>query len=228
MVVDIIIPALDEERAIGEVVSALVDPRVRRVVVVDNGSRDATAARAREAGAVVVQEPRRGYGQACLTGLATLSADPPDVVGFIDGDGSDFPDDMTTLLDALARGFDMVIGSRTSGLASRGALLPQAIFGNWLATRLVAALFDHEYTDLGPMRVVTWAALEKMAMQDRDFGWTVEMQVRAARLRMRCAEVPVHYRRRLGDQSKVTGTVRGSVRAGHKILWTIAREALRG
>jgi len=225
MLVDVIIPALNEAASVGVVVRGLVDPRVRRVVVVDNGSSDATAAEAAAAGAVVVSEPRRGYGQACLTGIRHLADEPPECVAFIDADASDFPEELSALLDAASLGYDMVIGSRVVGDAEPGALLPQARFGNWLATRLVAALFAHRYTDLGPFRVVRWSALEAIQMTDRDFGWTVEMQIRAAKLRLRCAEVPVRYRKRVGT-SKITGTLRGTVLAGKKILWTVAREAV--
>lgn len=223
MIVDIVIPALDEEDSVGRVVAELKDPRVRRIIVVDNGSRDATAERARAAGAIVVREPQRGYGRACLTGLAELASDPPDVVGFVDADYSDYPEDLTALLDRVAQGYDMVIGSRTRGHAQRGSLTPVQVFGNWLSTTLIRGLYGVDYTDLGPFRVIWWDALRRIGMQDEDFGWTVEMQVRAARLGLRTTEIPVRYRPRIGV-SKVSGTVVGSVRAGHKILWTIGRE----
>lgn len=226
MVVDVVIPALNEEASIGKVLDAVQDRRVRRIVVVDNGSTDRTAEVVRAHGGIAVVEHRRGYGRACLTGLAYLSADPPDVVVFIDGDFSDFPDEIPLLLARIESGDDLVIGSRMLGGAQRGALLPQARFGNWLATRLIAAIWDVRFTDLGPFRAVRWEALQAMRMRDEDFGWTVEMQVRAAQLGMRCSEVGVRYRKRIGV-SKVTGTVIGSARAGHKILWTIAREARR-
>lgn len=226
MVVDIVIPALNEEGAIGKVVAGLKDPRVRQVVVVDNGSTDGTARAARVAGAIVIREPRRGYGRACLTGLAYLSASPPDVVAFVDGDFSDDPSDLPALLDAVAAGADLVIGSRVRGGAEPGSLMPVARFGNWLSTRLIHQIWGVPFTDLGPFRAVRWSALEAMQMRDEDFGWTVEMQVRAARLGMRCDEIGVRYRKRIGV-SKVSGTVVGSYRAGRKILLTIAREAVR-
>lgn len=227
MMVDVVIPALDEEASIGLVLSEITDARVRRIIVVDNGSNDRTAEVAAAHGAEVVAEPCRGYGQACLTGIAALGADPPDVVVFVDADYSDHPDEMARLLDAIEAGNDLVIGSRTTGGAEPGALLPQAVFGNWLATRLVRAMYGVSFSDLGPFRAIRWPALQRLAMQDRDFGWTVEMQVKAARHGLACAEVPVSYRRRIGV-SKITGTVRGTVRAGHKILYTIFRERLRG
>jgi glycosyltransferase involved in cell wall biosynthesis len=226
MRVDVVIPALNEEKSVGRVVEGLRDERVRNVVVVDNGSADATAAVARAAGARVVSEPRRGYGQACLTGLEVIAADPPDVVAFCDADLSDFPEELTQLLDRLVAGADLVVGSRALGGAERGSLTPQQVFGNWLATRLIRRVYGVEFTDLGPFRVIRWAALQQLAMDDRDFGWTVQMQVRAARAGLKCAEIPVRYRPRIGV-SKVSGTLRGSFHAGRKILWTIAAERRR-
>ncbi len=226
MVVDVVIPALNEERSIGRVVGDIVDSRVRRIVVVDNGSTDQTVAVARHAGAEVLREPRRGYGRACLTALARLHADPPDVVVFLDGDYSDFPEEIPLLLGPIEQGSDLVIGSRLLGGAEPGALTPHAVFGNWLSTRLIASIWGVPFTDLGPFRAIRWAALEALDMRDEDFGWTVEMQARAARIGLRCEEVGVRYRPRIGV-SKVSGTVVGSFRAGHKILLTIAREAGR-
>jgi len=228
--VDVVIPALDEEHALPSVLRDLPVGRIRRVVVVDNGSRDRTAAVAREAGAEVVLEPRRGYGSACLAGIAALAVPGalPDVVVFLDADYSDRPSELPRLVGPIVeKGADLVVGSRTLGHAESGALLPQARFGNALATFLIRALYGVRFTDLGPFRAVRWSALERLAMSDRDFGWTVEMQVKAARLGMRCVEVPVSYRRRIG-RSKISGTVVGSVRAGWKILYTIARLSVSG
>ena len=218
----VVIPALDEEQAIGKVLREIPEG-ASQVVVVDNGSRDRTAEVARGLGAEVVAEPRRGYGQACLTGIAQL--DRPDIVVFLDGDYSDYPEEMSALVAPLLTGeADMVIGSRTLGQREKGALLPQARFGNWLSTLLIRLLFGVSFTDLGPFRALRFDALQRLAMQDRDFGWTVEMQVKAARLGLRAVEVPVRYRRRIGT-SKITGTLSGTLRAGHKILWTIFRYA---
>mgnify|MGYP001228528488 FL=1 len=218
----VVIPALDEEQAIGKVLRDIPEG-ASQVVVVDNGSRDRTAEVARGLGAEVVAEPRRGYGQACLTGIAQL--DRPDIVVFLDGDYSDYPEEMSALVAPLLTGeADMVIGSRTLGQREKGALLPQARFGNWLSTLLIRLLFGVSFTDLGPFRALRFDALQRLAMQDRDFGWTVEMQVKAARLGLRAVEVPVRYRRRIGT-SKITGTLSGTLRAGHKILWTIFRYA---
>ena len=218
--ISVIIPAFNEERAIGKVLDE-IPHRVAEVIVVDNGSTDSTAAVAQSRGANVVHEPIRGYGQACLRGLSELS--DTDIVVFLDGDYSDFPEEMPTLYEPIERGAaDLVIGSRVLGHRENGALLPQARFGNWLSTCLIRWLFGVSFTDLGPFRAIDYMALKQLEMCDRDFGWTVEMQVKAARLRLRCMEVPVRYRKRIGT-SKISGTVSGSMRAGHKILWTIFR-----
>lgn len=227
MRVDVVIPAFNEERVVGDVVSSIPRPPVERVVVADNNSRDRTAAVAAAAGAIVVPAPRQGYGSACLAGLAWLRANqPPEVVAFLDADGSDFADELPMLLQPIADGrADLVIGSRTLGRREPGALLPQARAGNLVACALIRLLYGHRYTDLGPFRAVRWRALERLAMRDPDFGWTAEMQVKALRHGLRVAEVPVSYRRRVGV-SKITGTVVGTLRAGHKILWTVLREAV--
>ena len=237
MRVSLVIPAREEEASVGAVVAEmLAQPlgaaRLGDVVVVDNGSRDATAARARRAGAHVVSEPRAGYGRACLAGLARLAPDPPEVVVFADADASDDPADLPALLEPILGGrADLVIGSRRLGLRAgrveRGALLPQARWGNALACGLMRMRWGARFTDLGPFRAIRWDALQRLGMRDETFGWTVEMQVRALRAGLRWAEVPVAYRRRVG-RSKISGTVHGTVRAGAKILWTVGAHALRG
>lgn len=224
---DALIPALDEEAALPGVLAGLAGRGLRRIVVVDNGSRDRTAEVARAGGAEVVPEPRRGYGSACLAGLRHLRADPPDAVVFLDADGSDDPADLAALVEALRGGAELVVGSRVAGRAEPGALTPVQVFGNALSCRLIALRWGVRFTDLGPFRALTWEALERLQMRDAGFGWTVEMQARAARLGLRCREIPVSYRRRRAGQSKIAGTVRGSIRAGVKILATIGREAVR-
>ncbi|TMQ62983.1 MAG: glycosyltransferase [Candidatus Eisenbacteria bacterium] len=225
--VDAVIPAWNEAEAIALVLDALPRPLVRRIVVCDNGSTDGTAEIARAHGAVVVHEPRRGYGAACLRALAALEADPPDVVLFLDADMSDDPAEAAQILEPILTGrADLVIGSRTLGEREPGALTPQARFGNWLATRLLLALYGARFTDLGPFRAIRFRSLRDLGMRDRDFGWTVEMQIKAARAGLRTAEVPARYRRRIG-RSKISGTVSGSVRAGIKILGTIAADFAR-
>jgi glycosyltransferase involved in cell wall biosynthesis len=221
--VGVIIPALNEERSIGLVLDALPG-FIDRVVVVDNGSDDATAEVAKRHGAIVVSEPRKGYGSACLTGIDTLAEDPPDIVTFLDGDFSDDPSEIDRLLAPILAGdAELVIGSRAVGARQDGALLPQARFGNRLACVLIEQLHGYRFTDLGPFRAITWDALQRLEMSDPDYGWTVEMQLKAARLGIASVEVPVSYTRRIGV-SKVTGTVTGTVMAGYKILWTILRE----
>jgi glycosyltransferase involved in cell wall biosynthesis len=217
-----VIPALNEEASIGLVLRDLPRTLVDAVIVVDNGSSDATAERAAAAGACVVREPRRGYGQACLAGIAALPLDC-DVVLFLDADHSDHAEEAVLLLEPIARGeADLVIGSRRLGKAERGALLPQARFGNALACFLMRLLFGHRYTDLGPFRAITREALRRIGMVDTNFGWTVEMQIKALRHGLRVVDVPVSYRCRTGV-SKITGTLGGTLRAGWKILWTIFR-----
>lgn len=219
-----VIPALNEEASLPQVLADLPRPPVRRVVVADNGSLDGTARVAELAGAEVIEAPRQGYGSACLAGLAHLRATgPPEVVVFVDADYSDHPDELPRLVAPIVEGdIDLVIGSRILGRRERGALLPQARVGNLVACLLVRLLYGHRYTDLGPFRAVRWSALERLGMRDPDFGWTAEMQVKALRRGLSVAEVPVSYRRRVGV-SKITGTLAGTLAAGYKILWTVLR-----
>ncbi len=223
--VSVVIPALNEERSIPLVLRALPRRLVHEIVVVDNGSTDDTARVARQHGARVVAEPARGYGAACLAGIA--ACDAPDIVAFVDADFSDRPEELADVLAPLLDGHaDLVVGSRTLGRRERGALLPHARLGNALATTLIRRFFGVRFTDLGPFRAIRAAALAGLDMRDRDFGWTVEMQVKAARRGLRCVEVPVSYRRRVG-RSKISGTIAGTIGASRKILGTILREALR-
>ena len=223
--VSLLIPVLNEERSLPLVLDALPREFLHEIVVVDNGCTDRSPEIAREKGARVVDQPERGYGAACLAGIA--AADAPDIVAFVDGDFSDDPTELPLVLGPILEGrADMVIGSRMTGARERGALLPQALFGNWLATFLIRLFWGERFTDLGPFRAITADALESLQMADRDFGWTVEMQVKAAQRGLRSVEVPVSYRRRVG-KSKITGTIVGTVRASHKILATIFASALR-
>ena len=220
--VALVIPALDEEHAIGPLLAAIDRTLVRDVIVGDNGSRDATAAIAHAGGAEVVAVAERGYGAACAGALARIAADI-DIVLFMDADGSDDPAEAESLLTPIVRGdADLVIGSRALGRVDPGALTPQQRFGNWLATRLIARLYGHRYTDLGPYRAIRRELLDRIGMRDRRYGWTVEMQVRALQLGARVAEVPVRYRKRVG-KSKISGTVSGVMKAGCSILYTIFR-----
>ena len=222
--VSVVIPALDEEASLPLVLDAIPRELVHEIVVCDNGSADGTARVAREHGARVVVEPRRGYGSACLAAIAALDA--PDIVAFLDADFSDRPEELRDVLAPIHEDrADLVIGSRMTGDREPGALLPQALFGNWLATFLIRLFWGARFTDLGPFRAITADALDRLEMADRDYGWTVEMQVKAARHGLRCTEVPVSYRRRVG-RSKITGTIRGTVLASRKILGTIFRAAM--
>ena len=223
--ISVIIPAHNEAGAIAYVLAEIPVGLVREVIVVDNNSTDNTGAIARANGATVLHEMRPGYGYACLAGMAHAYGRPqseqPDIVVFLDGDHSDFPEQMPELLAPLLRGeADMVIGSRALGVREKGSLLPQQRFGNWLASRLLRLRYGGTVTDLGPFRAILAPALLALHMEDKTYGWTVEMQVKAARQGLRTVEVPVRYRKRIGT-SKVSGTVRGTIGAGYKILWTI-------
>lgn len=219
----VIIPALDEERSLPKVLAEIPEDLVSEVIVVDNGSRDRTSEVAREAGATVVFEPRPGYGQACLTGIARLKVNPPDVVVFLDGDYSDRAGEVVELLRPLAEDrADFVVGSRVLGRREPGALAPHARWGNWLASFLIRVLYGYRFTDLGPFRAIRYQTLLSLDMQDRDYGWTAEMQAKAARACVRALEVPVSYHRRIG-KSKITGTLKGTTLAGYKIITTILR-----
>lgn len=222
-IVDVIIPAYNEEKSIGKVVNDIPKHLVRHIIVCNNGSTDDTKALAQNSGAIVVDEPRSGYGSACLAGMHHISelTQKPDIVLFIDGDYSDYPEQCTRLIDPIAEGqYDMVIGSRVLGDLQKGSMTVPQIFGNWLATNLIKVIYGYSFTDLGPFRAVRYSSLLDMSMSDPDFGWTVEMQVKAAKMKLRCTEAAVDYRKRIG-KSKVSGTVKGTILAGHKILWTI-------
>ncbi|MEM8601919.1 MAG: glycosyltransferase family 2 protein [Bacteroidota bacterium] len=231
----VLIPAFNEARSIGKVIGDLPMDRVDEVVVINNASTDETEANARAAGATVVREDRRGYGSACLRGLAYVDALPdeqkPDVIVFLDGDYSDHPNELPKLLAPIERDeADLVIGSRMAGrkrdMVEPGAMLPQAVFGNRLACGLMRVIWGGRFTDLGPFRAVRRDALDALGMEDTTYGWTVEMQIKALRQGLRCTEVPVSYRRRIGV-SKITGTVRGTLGASYKILATIGKYAVR-
>lgn len=198
---------------------------VREVIVCNNDSSDRTAEVAAAHGATVLLQPRKGYGSACLKGIDYLKrkafTDQPDIVVFLDGDYSDHPEEMPQVVEPILReDVDLVIGSRVLGNMEDGAMMPQQIFGNWLATNLIWIFYRYRFTDLGPFRAVKFRQLIELNMSDPDFGWTVEMQVKAAKRKLKCTEVPVSYRRRIGV-SKVSGTLKGTILAGHKILWTI-------
>lgn len=223
-IIDVIIPAYNEEKSIGHVLSDIPGGMVRHVVVGNNASTDNTAGVAASHGAIVVDEDRKGYGSACLKAMAWIdsnSEQAPDIVVFMDADYSDHPEELPQLIQPIVEGgADLVIGSRVLGPIEQGAMTPQQIFGNWLATRLIRWLYQYHFTDLGPFRAIRYSSLLSLKMNDPDFGWTVEMQVKAAKAKLNCIEIPVKYRKRIGV-SKVSGTVKGTILAGHKIIWTI-------
>jgi glycosyltransferase involved in cell wall biosynthesis len=219
----VIIPAFNEENGVGEVIREIPKDIVSKIVVVNNASTDNTELIAREAGATVLREPIAGYGRACLKGIEYVKkAQPqPDVVIFLDADHSDYPEEIPLLLKPILDGnADLVIGSRALGQKELGSMTPQQIFGNWLATRLLKLFYGVKFTDLGPFRAIRFSTLLQIDMQDKTYGWTVEMQLKAAKNGFRCVEVPVRYRRRIGF-SKISGTVKGTILAGYKIIATI-------
>lgn len=221
----VLIPVLNEEDSIGLVLAAL--PTVMEVIVCDNGSTDRSADIAKQNQATVLLEKKRGYGAACLRGLRYLEEkspnEQPEIVIFMDGDFSDHPEEIVSLVNEIQnRNFEFVVGSRMIGNREKGAMLFQAIFGNWLACFLMRLFWGANYTDLGPFRAIRYAALCQLGMQDANFGWTIEMQIKATEKKLRVTEIPVSYRCRIG-QSKISGTIVGSIRAGFKILYTIFR-----
>lgn len=227
MIVDVIIPAWNEEASIGKVVRDIDHALVRNVFVTDNNSRDRTAQVAKEAGAMVLTENRQGYGSACLKGIAAANECSPlaDVIVFMDADYSDYAEEMPQLLQPIVDGeADMVIGSRALGDRESGSMTGPQVFGNWLATRMIRVIYGFRYTDLGPYRAIRLDALNRLKMRDPDYGWTVEMQVKALHKKLKIKEVPANYRKRIGV-SKVSGTAKGTILAGYKIITTIIKYA---
>lgn len=222
-VIRVIIPAFNEENAVGNVVKEIPKNLVKEIIVVNNASTDETEKVALEAGATVLRESKKGYGRACLKGISYLHTlqDTTSIVVFIDADYSDYPEEMYQLTAPIIAGnADLVIGSRALGRKERGSMTPQQIFGNWLATSLLRLFYGVRFTDLGPFRAIRYDQLLALEMEDKTYGWTVEMQLKAAKKKLKCVEVPVNYRKRIGF-SKVSGTVKGTVMAGYKIIWTI-------
>jgi len=222
-IIDVIIPAFNEENSVGNVVNDIPKHLVREIIVVNNNSTDDTAINAKNAGATVLTEPIMGYGNACLKGMAHVAKkdNKPDIIVFLDADYSDYPEEIVKVIAPIMnQNMDMVIGSRALGDLEKGAMTPQQIFGNWLATFLLKLFYGVSYTDLGPFRAIKYSSLVALGMKDKTYGWTVEMQVKAAKQKMKTCEVPVNYRVRIGF-SKVSGTVKGTIGAGYKIITTI-------
>jgi len=217
MILSIIIPALNEEKSIGYVIKSI--PKIyREVIVVDNGSSDKTSKVAFENGAKVITEKNKGYGFACLKGIDYLKENPPDIIVFLDGDYSDYPEEINKIIEPICKNqVDFVIGSRVKSLRENGSMTPQQVFGNKLACFLMNLLYSSAFTDLGPFRAIKWKTLKELKMTDKTYGWTVEMQLKILRNRIAYCEVPVRYRKRIG-YSKVSGTLKGSVLAGIKII----------
>jgi glycosyltransferase involved in cell wall biosynthesis len=221
--IGVVIPTRNEAQALPMVLRAM-PPFVDAVAIGDHRSTDGTAQIGRDHGAIVVEVDGPGYGRACLAAVAALP--PVDIIVFIDGDAADDLSAMIRLVEPIVDGqADFTLGSRVLGRRESGALTPQQVFGNWLACSLIRLVWGERFTDLGPFRAVSCREFERLGMADLNFGWTVEMQIKAARKRLRTIEIPVDYRRRIGV-SKVSGTLGGAVRAGVKILWVIGREAL--
>lgn len=229
--IDVLIPAWNEEKALPFVLADIPKAWVRQVIVCDNGSTDGTVGVAKAAGAIVVSQPERGYGNACLAGIRYLqelpASEQPEIVVFLDGDYSDYPDELPKVAGPILNDEkDLVIGSRMLGDMAPGAMTVPQRFGNWLAPLLIRWFYGYRFSDLGPFRAIRWDKLLALDMRDRNFGWTVEMQVKAAKHKLNCIEVPVRYRKRAAGHSKVSGTIRGTVLAGWKIIGTILKELI--
>lgn len=223
--IKVIIPAYNEADSIALVVRDIPKDLVDEVIVVNNNSTDATAQKAREAGATVLDEPVPGYGKACLKGMAYIAAQEqkPEIVVFLDGDYSDYPEEMEKVVQPIIENrADLVIGSRKLGQKEKGSMTVPQVFGNWLSIFLLKTIYKVTYTDLGPFRAIKYSSLVQLGMKDENYGWTVEMQLKAAKQKLSTAEVPVNYRKRIG-KSKVSGTIKGTFMAGYKILYTIFR-----
>ena len=221
MNIAVIIPAYNEEKSIGKVIDAIPKNLVQTIIVVNNNSTDETVNVANSAGAIVLTENRKGYGWACLKGMDYLKNQSPDIVVFLDGDFSDYPEEIAQLIrPILEQNMDMVIGSRVLGKREKGSLLPQQRFGNWLATKLIRLFYGAKFTDLGPFRAIRHDKLIALNMADKTYGWTIEMQIKAAKKKYHFCEVPVSYRKRIGV-SKVSGTIKGTLLAGIKIIFAV-------
>lgn len=227
-IIKVIIPAFNEEKAIAKVI-AEIPKSVDEIIVISNNSTDKTEAVAQKAGATVLSEIRKGYGYACLKGMEYIGRqeNEPDIVVFLDGDYSDYPEELTKLIAPILNdNIDFVIGARVQSLRESGSMTPQQVFGNWLATFLMRVFFKAKFSDLGPFRAIKYKKLLRLQMQDKTYGWTVEMQLKVLKQKMSYVEIPVRYKNRIGV-SKVSGTVRGTIMAGIKIIAWIIKYAVK-
>lgn len=220
-IISVVIPAFNEDQSIGKVVLDIDRELVNHVIVVNNNSTDNTVKVAIEAGAIVLNETRKGYGWACLKGIAECKKLNTEIIVFLDGDYSDYPEEIKDVVaPILENDRDLVIGSRVLGKREKGSLTPQQLFGNWLATKLIRVFYRGKFTDLGPFRAMKFQSLQKLGMSDKTYGWTIEMQIKVLKHKMSYSEVPVNYKKRIGV-SKVSGTVKGTILAGIKIIFAV-------
>ena len=220
-IISVVIPAFNEDQSIGKVVLDIDRELVNHVIVVNNNSKDNTVKVAIEAGAIVLNETRKGYGWACLKGIAECEKLNTEIIVFLDGDYSDYPEEIKDVVaPILENDRDLVIGSRVLGKREKGSLTPQQVFGNWLATKLIRVFYRGKFTDLGPFRAMKFQSLQKLGMSDKTYGWTIEMQIKVLKHKMSYSEVPVNYKKRIGI-SKVSGTVKGTILAGIKIIFAV-------
>ena len=215
--ISVIIPALNEEKSISKVISS-IPKYVNEIIVVDNGSADKTSEIAKSKGALVLFESKKGYGYACIKAIEFLKSNPPNIIVFLDGDYSDYPEEMDLLINPIIKNkYEFVMGARIKKLREPGSMTLQQVFGNFLACFLIRILYRVNFKDLGPFRAIKWDSLKKLKMEDKTFGWTIEMQLKAIKNKIKYFEVPVKYRNRIG-KSKISGTFSGTIKAGYKIL----------
>ena len=227
-IIKVIIPAYNEENSIAKVIGD-IPKTVNEIIVINNNSSDNTEVNAKKAGATVLRQPKKGYGYACLKGLEYISKQDkkPDIIVFLDGDYSDYPEQLTEIINPIIESdIDFVLGSRVEQLREKGSMTPQQVFGNWLATFLMKLIFGARFSDLGPFRAIKYNKLLQLEMEDKTYGWTVEMQLKVLKQKMSYTEIPVKYRNRIGV-SKVSGTVKGTIFAGVKILSWIFKYSLK-
>lgn len=225
-IIDVIIPAHNEQDSIALVINDIPKHLVRNIIVVCNCCTDNTFQEVDKAGGIALTENNKGYGWACLNGIAFSAKNPPDIIVFMDGDYSDYPEEIVDLVNPIINSDKhLVIGSRVLGKREKGSLTPQQVFGNWLASKLIQLFYGEKFTDLGPFRAIDFNTLQELKMSDKTYAWTIEMQIKAVKLKKNCLEVPVNYKKRIGI-SKVSGTVKGTIMAGFKIIFAVFKYKL--